>query len=97
MNTADAKRILETALICSPQPLSVRDLRVLFNRDFLYLGVFAKDSLGKKALRAVDFKQLEERVYRHRCVEAWSMVMPWVGVPIKSVLDKGVVQSPLLV
>lgn len=38
--------------------------------------------------KIVDFKQLEERVYRHRCVEAWSMVMPWVGVPIKSVLDK---------
>ncbi len=38
--------------------------------------------------KLVDFKQLEERVYRHRCVEGWSMVMPWVGVPIKSVLDK---------
>ncbi|WP_295849507.1 SMC-Scp complex subunit ScpB [uncultured Xylophilus sp.] len=30
MNTADAKRILETALICSPQPLALRELRVLF-------------------------------------------------------------------
>jgi sulfoxide reductase catalytic subunit YedY len=38
--------------------------------------------------KLVDFKQLEERVYRHRCVEGWSMVMPWDGVPIKSVLDK---------
>jgi len=38
--------------------------------------------------KLVDFKQLEERVVRHRCVERWSMVMPWVGVPIKSVLDK---------
>ena len=38
--------------------------------------------------KLIDFKQLEERVYRHRCVEGWSMVMPWVGVPIKSVLDK---------
>ncbi len=25
---------------------------------------------------------LEERVYRHRCVEAWSMVVPWVGFPL---------------
>jgi segregation and condensation protein B len=33
MNTVDAKRILETALICSPQPLTVRDLRVLFNDE----------------------------------------------------------------
>ena len=24
----------------------------------------------------------EERVYRHRCVEAWSMVVPWVGFPL---------------
>ncbi|RYF75406.1 MAG: SMC-Scp complex subunit ScpB [Comamonadaceae bacterium] len=31
MNTADAKRILETALICSAQPLPVRELRVLFD------------------------------------------------------------------
>ena len=31
MNTADAKRILETALICSSQPLPVRDMRVLFD------------------------------------------------------------------
>jgi len=33
MNTADAKRILETALICSAQPLPVRELRVLFNDE----------------------------------------------------------------
>ncbi len=25
---------------------------------------------------------LEDRVYRHRCVEAWSMVIPWVGFPL---------------
>ena len=31
MNTTDAKRVLETALICSPQPLSLRELEVLFN------------------------------------------------------------------
>lgn len=30
----------------------------------------------------------EERIYRLRCVEAWSMVIPWVGFPIKSLLDK---------
>ncbi|MSO84446.1 MAG: protein-methionine-sulfoxide reductase catalytic subunit MsrP [Rhodospirillales bacterium] len=32
--------------------------------------------------------QLEERVYRFRCVEAWSMVVPWVGVPLGDVLKK---------
>jgi segregation and condensation protein B len=33
MNTADAKRILETALICATQPLPVRELRVLFDDE----------------------------------------------------------------
>jgi sulfoxide reductase catalytic subunit YedY len=36
----------------------------------------------------IDFKNLEERIYRHRCVEAWSMVIPWIGVPLSSVLAK---------
>lgn len=40
MNTADAKRILETALICSPQPLPLRELRLLF-----------ADSLGADTVR----------------------------------------------
>jgi len=30
----------------------------------------------------------EERVYRHRCVEAWSMVIPWVGFPLGKLLDQ---------
>lgn len=29
----------------------------------------------------------EERVYRFRCVEGWSMVIPWVGFPLKKLLD----------
>ncbi len=29
---------------------------------------------------------LEERIYRLRCVEAWSMVIPWIGVPLGSIL-----------
>ncbi|MDB5913673.1 MAG: scpB [Ramlibacter sp.] len=33
MNTADAKRVLETALICTQQPLPVRELRVLFEDE----------------------------------------------------------------
>ncbi len=32
--------------------------------------------------------ELEERIYRHRCVEAWSMVIPWVGIPLASVLAR---------
>ena len=30
----------------------------------------------------------EERVYRHRCVEGWSMVVPWLGIPLVKVIDK---------
>ena len=30
---------------------------------------------------------LEDRVYRHRCVEAWSMVVPWVGFPLGDLLQ----------
>lgn len=30
----------------------------------------------------------EERIYRFRCVEAWSMVIPWVGFPLKTLLEK---------
>ncbi|MDO5621729.1 MAG: protein-methionine-sulfoxide reductase catalytic subunit MsrP [Paracoccus sp. (in: a-proteobacteria)] len=34
----------------------------------------------------------EERIYRLRCVEAWSMVIPWIGVPLASVLARVGVQ-----
>ena len=30
---------------------------------------------------------LEERLYRHRCVEAWSMQVPWTGFPLKALVD----------
>lgn len=29
---------------------------------------------------------LEERIYRHRCVEGWSMVVPWVGFPLSALI-----------
>ncbi|MDO8977189.1 protein-methionine-sulfoxide reductase catalytic subunit MsrP [Reyranella sp.] len=31
--------------------------------------------------------QLEERVYRHRCVETWSMIVPWSGFPVRSLVE----------
>ena len=31
---------------------------------------------------------LEERTYRMRCVEAWSMVIPWIGFPLSAILDQ---------
>lgn len=30
----------------------------------------------------------QERIYRFRCVEAWSMVIPWMGFPLKALLDQ---------
>ena len=32
--------------------------------------------------------QLEERIYRLRCVEAWSMVIPWIGIPLAEVIKR---------
>jgi len=31
---------------------------------------------------------LEDRIYRHRCVEGWSMVIPWVGFPLASLIKR---------
>jgi sulfoxide reductase catalytic subunit YedY len=31
---------------------------------------------------------LEERIYRHRCVERWSIVVPWVGIPLADLLKR---------
>lgn len=31
---------------------------------------------------------LEERIYRMRCVEAWSMVIPWVGIPLVDIIKR---------
>ncbi len=30
--------------------------------------------------------QLEERIYRHRCVEGWAMTVPWTGFPLKDLV-----------
>jgi sulfoxide reductase catalytic subunit YedY len=42
---------------------------------------FDQDSIYKIA-------PLEERIYRHRCVERWSMVMPWIGFPLNALLKQ---------
>jgi sulfoxide reductase catalytic subunit YedY len=36
----------------------------------------------------IDMTKLEERIYRMRCVEGWSMVIPWVGVPLAAILQR---------
>ncbi len=37
--------------------------------------------------------QLEERLYRHRCVEAWSFTVPWTGFPLSALVDMAKPQS----
>jgi sulfoxide reductase catalytic subunit YedY len=48
--------------------------------------------VGKPATFDVDTlireSRLEERIYRLRCVEAWSMVVPWIGIPLADVLRR---------
>ena len=36
----------------------------------------------------IDMRMLEERIYRFRCVETWSMVVPWIGIPLNKVIKK---------
>ena len=64
MNTQDAKRVLETALICASQPMPLRDLRTLFN-----------DELGPDTLRAL----LDEltRDWEDRGVELVALANGW--------------------
>lgn len=64
MNTQDAKRVLETALICAAQPLSLRELRVLF-----------ADQVGLDTLRTL----LDElrRDWAGRGVELVSLATGW--------------------
>lgn len=50
------------------------------------------DGLVEKSVR-VDVDKvlawpLEERIYRLRCVEAWSMVIPWIGIPLSRLLTE---------
>jgi methionine sulfoxide reductase catalytic subunit len=35
---------------------------------------------------AMKLAPLEERIYRHRCVEAWSIVVPWIGFPLSALI-----------
>jgi len=64
MNTDDARRVLETALLCTPQPLSLRELRQLFD-----------DEVGPDTLRAL----LDDlaRDWRGRGVELVTLASGW--------------------
>ena len=64
MNTADARRVLETALICSQQPLTVREMRTLFH-----------DELGADTIKQM-LSQLQAE-WTGRGVELVSVASGW--------------------
>lgn len=64
MNTVDAKRVLETALICAQQPLTVREMRVLFD-----------DALGSDTLKAL-LQDLQQE-WTQRGVELVQVASGW--------------------
>ena len=64
MNTVDAKRVLETALICAPQPVPLRELRVLF-----------VDALGSDTLKIL--LQDLQRDWSQRGVELVQVATGW--------------------
>lgn len=51
------------------------------------------DTPVELGLEDIEALGLEQRVYRFRCVEAWSMTVPWLGVPLHKVLAKAGVKS----
>ena len=40
------------------------------------------------SMELVDMFDLEERVYRLRCVEAWAIIVPWTGFPLSKLIEK---------
>ena len=66
----------ERAHLLKPRPWAI-EIQGEANKT----GVFNLDDLVKES-------QLEERIYRLRCVEGWSMVIPWVGVSMADWLKK---------
>ena len=51
------------------------------------------DRPGSYALEDIlSHATLEERIYRFRCVEAWAMVIPWIGFPLAALLNRVGVQ-----
>lgn len=63
------------------QPLSISPWQVTIEGEVEKPGVYNLEDILRD-------NPLEERVYRFRCVEAWSMVVPWIGFPLGPMLKK---------
>jgi methionine sulfoxide reductase catalytic subunit len=53
----------------------------------LEIGGLVENPMTIDAAELIAKFPLEERVYRFRCVEAWSMIVPWTGFPLSKVLE----------
>ena len=60
--------------------LPLRPWSIVIDGEVEAAQTIAIDDLLKKVT-------LEERIYRHRCVEAWAMVVPWTGFPVKALVE----------
>jgi sulfoxide reductase catalytic subunit YedY len=74
--TTNKKRVAELAAGFRSSPWEVEVGGLVSNP-----GIYDIDTLRN------DFEQ-EERIYRMRCVEGWSMVIPWMGFPLRKLIDK---------
>jgi methionine sulfoxide reductase catalytic subunit len=71
---SEGKNLWEAAQVIKPRPWTI-SLEGMLKEP----RTIAIDDLLKQV-------QLEERVYRHRCVEAWAMTVPWTGFPLSQLL-----------
>ncbi len=71
----DKRRVAENAANFQPRPWQI-EVKGLVEKPLK----FDVDDLLKKF-------PLEERIYRHRCVEAWSIVVPWIGFPMAKFIE----------
>lgn len=55
--TKPSSRFIQVEPLQGTSPNFQTDVRVLYNKQFLYVGIFSKDSLGRNAIRATDFKR----------------------------------------
>ncbi len=71
---SDGKNLWESAQVLKPRPWTIS-----LEGELKQPRTIAIDDLLKQV-------QLEERIYRHRCVEAWAMTVPWTGFPLSQLL-----------
>jgi sulfoxide reductase catalytic subunit YedY len=54
----------------------------------IQIGGLVQNPLSLDLAELIAMFPLEERIYRLRCVEAWAMIVPWTGFPLRKLLEK---------